>query len=517
MVTKYYLLTKDGKKVDDVLRTKDELRDKVNEIMQKENCDWKAIDENYTYKEVADGGVSTEENAVANTETANTNTSENNNAQYDFGVANDINKPTLGDDEEGWNKTLENLDHVSGETAGLVKSYKKYLELTEKNKTSWAVRKNAIRVLYMFNEFLRFYAAYGEDESIPVELRSYLKEKRTFLSATRNIDGLDGIKEDMADIVEDMLESLKKYMDADDVRHSRVDFYDEIKEFDEELENLDGLFGLLAMSNRRVGTADYKMVKRCAEEMAESDEDFKKFCGDNPPDNAMLSKYLKETAVKKYHLGRIKMDSNDENSTLGGVSDWVDPSGKESKNVRLSDNIEDYLNLKPARILNEEDQKKVEEIKKEFLSGKKDQKTAQVEINKLVYHARETIRKSMKTFFDFMGITDKNVMNQFMSGLKRLDETEYKNNWSRLVENYKDTMAKNIAMYKKAHSNDMTAEDIDSCVKELEKLLSTADDMLSAVNSGDGNKLLADSTAISTVIGDVQKRTAEAKKAFKGA
>lgn len=519
MATKYYLLDKDGKQVDNVLRTKDELRAKVNEIMQKENCGWDVINKNYDYKEVDDGGVSTEENTAGTPSTSEDSefaSKEKHDSDYNFTKKNDIADRTISDDVNGWNATLGKLDKLPSETVNLVQEYKSYLTLTDKNKAVWPMKKNAIRILYLYNEFLKFYTAYAEDDSVPVELRSFLKEKRRF---ALQFDGLDGIKPDMADIIEDMLDSLKKYISGDDVRLGRGDFYDEIKEFDEELENLHYLFEVVGMSNKRIGMADYKMLNRCAEQLAENDEDFKKFCGSNPPSNVQLSNYLKTVAEKKYHLGRIKMDSNKEDSSPG----WLRPEDSESKNVRISDDINDYLDLKNAKIfglkaanlITDEDRQKIDDIKKKFLSGDMTQDDAQAEIDKMVFNARKKITESLKLFFDFMGIKEPGTMNRFASGLKRLDENEYQNNWIALIGQFKKAMENKIEMYKKAHSNDMTAEDLNSCVKELETLLAAADKMEAAAKNGDSEQLLANSQSICTVLEHVQKKTAEAKHNFK--
>lgn len=61
---------------------------------------------------------------------------------------------------------------------------------------------------------------------------------------------------------------------------------------------------------------------------AENDEAFKKFCEGNPTGKA-LSKYLMDIAINKYHLGRLKMNFKDPESTLDWS--WTSPEAKESK------------------------------------------------------------------------------------------------------------------------------------------------------------------------------------------
>ena len=525
METKYYLLNKEGKRVDDVLRTKDELRAKVNEIMQKENCDWNAIDANYNYEEVTDGGVSSEENTAKATN-ANANTSadsefkatEANDDQYDFGSANDVYTPSVSDDEEGWNGILDNLKNLPSDIAAKVQDKKQYLTLSG-NEGQWPIKKNALRVLYMYNNFLMFYDECNE--TLPPAVSSFLKKGQAWFNITRTEWCFDVVKKDMKDIVDNMLDALKDYFEGNDANNDREEFYDEVKDFDEEIENIHRRIMLFekALKGGSVLTTPDKLSDddkmRFVNQMAE-DKNFVAFCnskfnGQKTP--AALSAYLMNIAVNKYHLGRIKLNSNDPNSTMS----WMNPEENESKNVRLSENIEDYLDLRYVKTLDEADKKKVEEIKKEFLSGKKTQDEAKVAINTIVTESRNAIKKSLKLFFELMGITEAQKMNQFTSGLRALDDENYKKNWLRLVENYKETIKHHIEMYKKAHSNDITAEDLNACANKLETLIATADAMLEDVKKGDGTKLLSDVQSICTVIGDVRKKTAEAQKAFKGA
>lgn len=519
MEKKCYLL-KDGKRVDDTLYTREDLLAKLNEIMKKENLSEDAINKMYDYQEVNEGGVSTEENTAGTPKegTDEFSSQESNNDKYGFTEENDVYQASVKDDADGWNRILDNLDQIPDNIASLVDSHKDQLAIIEGKKGANAIKKNAIRVLYLYNEFMKFYNAYcSADGELPAPLAAYLRTRNTKLGFTDVLLGgipraiykkvkaettMDAVKKDMPDIIEDMFEAFDDYYKSDDPSSEIEEFYDEIKDFDEEIENIHDCIGTLS------GTGN-----KFARMMAEQDDDFNRFCGGNPTGDA-LSKYLMDIAVKKYHLTRIKMDSKDPDSTLGAL-DWSSPEDKASSNVRLSENIDDYLNLKHAKILDSEaDKKQVQAIVNEFKNGKKDQKTAQAEINRLVKTARDKMIASLKLFFNFMGITDTNKMNQFTSGLKRLDEPEYQNNWRSLVKHYKEAMEKKIEMFKKAHSSDMTKEDLDVCVNILDGLLKNADVMLQDVESKNGTQLMAHSREICDRIKEVKEKTAAAQKAF---
>lgn len=520
MATKCYLLyKKTGKRVDDELRTKKELLAKLNEIMQNAGLDEDAINATYDYQEVSDDGASTETKTDAQPEKPNDEFVSKEAHDSDYNVPNDDREDAaINDDAKGWNAILGQLDSLPPDIASKVKDYKKYLEIKNPDKGVVSLQKNAIHVLYLYNNFLNFdkYCT----ENFPPALSGFLKQGTAWFSFTQTEHAFDTIKTDMTDIVPQMLDELKNYFEKDSNASVREEFYDEVKDFDEEIQNL--LYGIKALDENSAASqstfssqsanSDGARKTKLAQSVASDNEDFNQFCKGNPSGKA-LSDYIMNIAVKKYHLGRIKLNANDPNSTMG----WMNPEENESKNVRLSEDINDYLNLKQTKILDEKDQAEVNNIQKQFNSGKMSQKEAQSQINGLVSAARRQVKKAFKIFFDFMGITKQEVMNQFVSGIKRLDETEYKQNWSTLLENYKKTMEKNIDLYKKGHSNDMSAEDVDSCVSELEKLLDNADNMLAAVKQGDDKKLLADVQTICTVIENVKKKTAEAKKAFKGA
>lgn len=497
MEKKYIIVTKkDGKPIDDKQYTKEEFSKKAYELMKATGLDRETMDKTYDYKEVSEGGVSTEQNTGA-PQAANDefNSKEDTSSKYEFSSKNDVHKANITNDVKGWNSTLDKLDSLPEETSNLVNEYKKELELIEGKKGRDDVKKNAIRVLYLYNEFMKFY-----DEcvngNLPTQLVAYLRVGSWGISQ----EVLDRIKKDMADIIKQMLKDLRGCTQDSDPEDAVEEFYDEIGDFDEEIKNIHNLL------------EDLSDEDGFARQTAETDDEFAKFCGGKPT-GEMLSKYLMGIATKKYHLVRIKLNSNDPNSN----PTWWNPEKQASNNVRLSDNEEDYLNLKNKKILDAADQKKVDEIKNKFMKGGMSQKDAQNEINEIVKAQRDKIKTSLKIFFGFMGINDPQKMNQFAGGLKRLDETEYKNNWIKLIENYKEAMKKNIEKFKQAHSNDMSAEDRDDCVNKLSELLGIGDKMLEAANNSDSTALLSHATQICTCIAEVQKKTAEAKKAFGGA
>lgn len=497
MEKKYIIVTKkDGKPIDDKQYTKEEFSKKAYELMKATGLDREAMDKTYDYKEVSEGGVSTEQNTGAPQEANDEfNSKEDTSSQYTFSSKNDVHKANLDTDVKGWNSTIDKLDNLPEDTANLVNEHKQELELIEGKKGRDDVKKNAIRVLYLYNEFMKFY-----DEcvngNLPTQLVAYLRVGRWGISQ----EVLDTIKKDMASIIKDMLSDLRDCTQDSDPEDAVEEFYDEIGDFDEEIKNIHNLL------------EDLSDEDGFARQTAETDEEFSKFCGGKPT-GEMLSKYLMDIATKKYHLVRIKLNANDQNSN----PTWWNPEKQASTNVRLSDNEEDYLNLKNKKILDEEDQKKVDEIKNKFMKGGMSQQDAQKEINGIVKAQRTKIKTALKIFFGFMGINDPQTMNQFAGGLKRLDETEYKNNWIKLIENFKEAMKKNIEKFKQAHSNDMSAEDRDDCVNKLSELLGTADKMLEAANNSDSTALLSHATQICTCIAEVQKKTAEAKKSFGGA
>lgn len=496
MATKYYLLNKEGKHVDDVLRTKDELRAKVKELMQTEKLDWDGIDQNYNYEEVEDGGVSSEKNAsVATNDNSDDFTSqENNDGKYKF-TSTSYYKPNLDNDAKGWNKILDEL--------GVDQDYKPYLELREgaqgDNKGEWDIRKNAIRVLYLTNEFNKFYDSLSQ---MPSALSSYLKSDR-WLGLVADQNDLDRIKKDMATIVSDILKHVKAYNESGNTQNERQDIFDEVKEFDEEIENLHEKLEEMG--------EDKDTHWQMARDWASIDSKFNEYCQGKPTPEKM-SNYLMEIATKQYHLGRLKMDADNKNSTLDGS--WYSPEDKATHNVRISEDIKDYLDLKNTKLLGDEDQKALADIIEKFKKREITQEKANTEIHGMVSKTMEQLRASLDIFFKLMGVTDANIKNQFTAGLQRLDESEYQSNWRHLVQNYKETLKKRMDMFKKAHSNDMTAEDSDACLKELDALMANADGMLDAVNKGEGVLLLNYAKDICTRIENVKKRAAEAKKAF---
>lgn len=518
MEKKYIIVSKkDGKPIDNKQYTKEEFKKKAYELMQQTGLDRDSMNDAFTYQEVVEGGVSTEENTSGSPKATNGEfDSEDKSDDYEFTEKNDTYQATVSDDDEGWNKVLDNLGQIPPDIAGLVSEHKDSLALKEGGSNgNAAMKKNAIRVLYVYNEFLRFYNTYcSNDGQLPPQLAAYLRTGKGFglIKGFTREASCDVIKKDMASIIEDMFEAIDDYFKSDDPGSEIEEFYDEVKDFDEELENLAELLTNLSEESSKNWNIDPDDKKRLARLTAENDEAFKKFCGGNPTGKA-LSKYLMDIAINKYHLGRLKMNFNDPESTLDGS--WISPEAKESKNVRLSENMDDYLDLKHAKILDtEEDKKKLKEITDAFKKGDMAQKDAQGAINRLVISARDKMVESLRLFFKFVGITKTDKMNQFTSGLQRLDEPEYQNNWRSLVNHYKESIEKKIEIFKNAHSNDMTKESLDECVNILNGLLKNADVMLKDVEAKKGTQLMAHSREISERIKEVQEKTAAAQKAF---
>ena len=79
----------------------------------------------------------------------------------------------ISDDVAGWNDMLNKLKSPP-ETN--INEFKEYLELNVNEKGNWAIQKNAIRVLYLYNEFLKFYAE-CTNGNVPAGLRGYLRTK----------------------------------------------------------------------------------------------------------------------------------------------------------------------------------------------------------------------------------------------------------------------------------------------------------------------------------------------------
>lgn len=507
MATKYILLSKQtNKPIDKRPYTLDQLKEKVYAIKQEQNLNDEQMNEAYGYLEI-DDGVSAEQNTSAPTQSGDDEfkSTENNDSKYAFTKNNDISSANLSEDAAGWNRVLDNVKTPSSIDFA---DYKKYLELKDGEQGNWAIQKNAIRILYMYNEFLKFYAVCTNGK-VPATLRGWLRTKNAWTSYTRSEYSLDVIKEDMESSIKYMLNHLKDFWEGPDPVNSRQEVYDEIKEFDEEIENLHALLsGLYWLRN----------LDKDAVAIAKYDDEFKTFCGVKTPTTKLLSQYLFDMATKKYHLNRIKMDFTKEDST----PEWLSPEEQESDNVRLSDDVNDYLDTKDANVLNfkqtkildEKNAQELEKIKKEFQSGNMTQQKAQSEINKLVSLSRTKLRTALKLFFEFMGIKDTNIMNKFASGLGRLDEDEYNEKWLSLVEHYKESMEHKIQMYTKAHSSDMSNENLDLCVQELNGLLNVATAMEKDIKAKNGEQLLRDVQQICDCLAKVKKMTADAKKSF---
>lgn len=506
MATKYILLSKQtNKPIDKRPYTIDQLKEKVYAIKKEQNLNDEQMNEAYGYLEI-DDGLPTEQNTSNTTQSGEDEfkSKENNNSKYKFSSPNDMTSANISDDVAGWNDMLTKLKSPP-ETN--INEFKEYLELNVNEKGNWAIQKNAIRVLYLYNEFLKFYAE-CTNGNVPAGLRGYLRTCNAWARPFRDEESLDQIKADMESIIDDMLDELKKFSKGDDPANARQEVYDEIKEFDEEIENIHTLFHKLS----------YFQFDKDAVALAKNNEDFKRFCGNNTPTTKLAAQYFMDKATKQYHLNRIKMDFTDEDSTPG----WWSPEDQESDNVRLSDDINDYLDMKDANVLNfkqtkildEKNAKELEKIKNEFKSGNMTQQNAQSEINKLVSLSKTKLRTALKLFFEFMGINDLNIMNKFVSGLGRLDEDEYNEKWLSLVEHYKEAMKNKIQMYTKAHSSDMSDENLDLCVQELNGLLNVAAAMEKDIKEKKGEQLLRDVQQICDCIAKVKTMTADAQKSF---
>ena len=506
MATKYILLSKQtNKPIDKRPYTIDQLKEKVYAIKKEQNLNDEQMNDAYGYLEI-DDGLPTEQNTSNTTQSGEDEfkSKENNNSKYKFSSPNDMTSANISDDVAGWNDMLTKLKSPP-ETN--INEFKEYLELNVNEKGNWAIQKNAIRVLYLYNEFLKFYAE-CTNGNVPAGLRGYLRTCNAWARPFRDEESLDQIKADMESIIDDMLDELKKFSKGDDPANARQEVYDEIKEFDEEIENIHTLFHKLS----------YFQFNKDAVSLAKNNEEFKRFCGNNTPTTKLAAQYFMDKATKQYHLNRIKMDFTDEDSTPG----WWSPEDQESDNVRLSDDINDYLDMKDANVLNfkqtkildEKNAKELEKIKNEFKSGNMTQQNAQSEINKLVSLSKTKLRTALKLFFEFMGINDLNIMNKFVSGLGRLDEDEYNEKWLSLVEHYKEAMKNKIQMYTKAHSSDMSDENLDLCVQELNGLLNVAAEMEKDIKEKKGEQLLRDVQQICDCIAKVKTMTADAQKSF---
>lgn len=506
MATKYILLSKQtNKPIDKRPYTLDQLKEKVYAIKQEQNLNDEQMNEAYGYLEI-DDGVPAEQNTSAQTQSGDDEfkSTENNDSKYAFTQNNDISSAKLSDDAAGWNRILDNVKTPSSIDFA---NYKEYLKLKDDEKGNWAIQKNAIRVLYLYNEFLKLYAE-CTNGNVPSGLRGYLRTCNSWARPFRDEESLDQIKADMENIIDYMLKHLKDFSVGDDPANARQEVYDEIEDFDDEIRNIQALFHNLS----------YMQFDNDAVAMAKNNEPFKRFCGDKTPTTKLLAKYFMEKATKQYHLNRIKMDFTKEDST----PEWMSPEDQESENVRLSDDVNDYLetkdanvlNFKQTKILDEKNAQELDKIKKDFQSGNMTQQQAQSEIDKLVSLSRTKLRTALKLFFEFMGIKDTNIMNKFASGLGRLDENEYNEKWLSLVEHYKEAMKNKIQMYTKAHSSDMSDENLDLCVQELNGLFNVASAMEKDIKAKNGEQLLRDVQQICDCLAKVKKMTADARKSF---
>ena len=76
------------------------------------------------------------------------------------------------------------------------------------------------------------------------------------------------------------------------------------------------------------------------------------------------------------------------------------------------------------------------------------------------------------------------------------------------------TMKNKIQMYTKAHSSDMSDENLDLCVQELNGLLNVAAAMEKDIKEKKGEQLLRDGQQICDCIAKVKTMTADAQKSF---
>ena len=203
MATKYILLSKQtNKPIDKRPYTMDQLKEKVYAIKKEQNLNDEQMNEAYGYLEI-DDGLPTEQNTSNTTQSGEDEfkSKENNNSKYKFSSPNDMTSANISDDVAGWNDMLNKLKSPP-ETN--INEFKEYLELNVNEKGNWAIQKNAIRVLYLYNEFLKFYAE-CTNGNVPAGLRGYLRTKNAWFKKTRSESSLDVIKEDMEDIIKYML------------------------------------------------------------------------------------------------------------------------------------------------------------------------------------------------------------------------------------------------------------------------------------------------------------------------
>ena len=75
-------------------------------------------------------------------------------------------------------------------------------------------------------------------------------------------------------------------------------------------------------------------------------------------------------------------------------------------------------------------------------------------------------------------------------------------------------MDNKIKMYTKAHSGDMSDENLNLCVEELNGLLKVATAMEKDIKEKKGEQLLRDVQQIADCLAKVKKMTADAKNSF---
>ena len=174
MATKYILLDKKtNKPIDKRPYSIEQLKEKVYAIKKEKNLSDEQMNETFGYLEIDDGGAPAEQNSSGSAQPSENEfkSAESNDDKYGFSQNNYISSANLSDDAAGWNRIIDN---VKAPSSIALSDYKKYLELKEGEEGNWAIQKNAIRVLYLYNEFLKFYAECTSGK-VPSSLRGYLK------------------------------------------------------------------------------------------------------------------------------------------------------------------------------------------------------------------------------------------------------------------------------------------------------------------------------------------------------
>ena len=192
MATKYILLSKQtNKPIDKRPYTIGQLKEKVYAIKKEQNLNDEQMNEAYGYLEI-DDGLPTEQNTSNTTQSGEDEfkSKENNNSKYNFSSPNDMTSANISDDVAGWNDMLTKLKSPPTRN---INEFKEYLELNVNEKGNWAIQKNAIRVLYLYNEFLKFYAE-CTNRNVPAGLRGWLRTQNKWFPGARAFNTVFDIK-----------------------------------------------------------------------------------------------------------------------------------------------------------------------------------------------------------------------------------------------------------------------------------------------------------------------------------